>query len=75
MPTTELIQSHHLHRTAVIYLRQSTEHQVLTNTESLQLQHAMWDHAHQLGWHDEQIEVVAADLGTVRTEHRRAGGG
>jgi DNA invertase Pin-like site-specific DNA recombinase len=63
MHTTELIQSHHLHRKAVIYIRQSTGHQVLTNTESLQLQHAMRDHAHQLGWHDEQIEVVAADLG------------
>jgi DNA invertase Pin-like site-specific DNA recombinase len=63
MPTTELIQSHHLHRNAVIYIRQSTGHQVLTNTESLQLQHAMRDHAHRLSWHDEQIEVVAADLG------------
>jgi DNA invertase Pin-like site-specific DNA recombinase len=63
MPTTELIQSHHLHRKAVIYIRQSTGHQVLTNTESLPRQQAMLDHAHRLGWHDEQIEVVAADLG------------
>jgi DNA invertase Pin-like site-specific DNA recombinase len=63
MHTTELIQSHHLHRKAVIYLRQSTGHQVLTNTESHQLQHAMRDHAHRLGWPDEHIEVVEADLG------------
>jgi DNA invertase Pin-like site-specific DNA recombinase len=63
MPTTELIQSHHLHRKAVIYIRQSTGHQVLTNTESHQLQHAMRDHAHRLGWPDERVEVVEADLG------------
>jgi DNA invertase Pin-like site-specific DNA recombinase len=63
MTTTTLVQPQHLNRKAVIYIRQSTGHQVLTNTESLQLQHAMRDHAHQLGWRDEQIEVVAADLG------------
>jgi DNA invertase Pin-like site-specific DNA recombinase len=63
MHTTELIQSHHLHRKAVIYIRQSTGHQVLTNTESHQLQHAMRDHAHRLGWPDERVEVVEADLG------------
>src|SRR5262245_38763241 len=63
MHTTELIQSHHLHRKAVIYIRQSTGHQVLTNTESHQWQHAMRDHAHRLGWPDEHIEVVEADLG------------
>jgi DNA invertase Pin-like site-specific DNA recombinase len=63
MPTTELIQSHHLHRKAVISIRQSTGHQVLTTTESLQLQHAMRDHAHRRGWHDAHIEGVAADVG------------
>src|ERR671924_351975 len=63
MPTTELIQSHHLHRKAVISIRQSTGHQVLTITESLQLQHAMRDHAHRRGWHDAHIEGVAADVG------------
>jgi DNA invertase Pin-like site-specific DNA recombinase len=63
MPTTELIQSHQLHRQAVIYIRQSTGHQVLTNTESHQLQHAMRDHAHRLGWPAARVEVVEADLG------------
>src|SRR5262249_3170200 len=63
MSTTVLAQPHHLSRKAVIYIRQSTGHQVLTNTESQQLQHAMREHAQQLGWRDEQIEVVAADLG------------
>src|SRR4029453_13448743 len=63
MTTSALVQPQQLHRKAVIYIRQSTGHQGLTNTESLHLQHAMRDHAHQLGWRDEQIEVVAADLG------------
>lgn len=36
---------------------------MLTNTESHQLQHAMRDHAHRLGWPDERVEVVEADRG------------
>jgi DNA invertase Pin-like site-specific DNA recombinase len=63
MSTTALVQPQHLSRKAVIYIRQSTGHQVLTNTESQQLQHAMRDHAHRLGWPDERVEVVEADLG------------
>ena len=74
MSTTPLVQPHHLSRKAVIYIRQSTGHQVLTNTESQQLQHAMRDHAHQLGWPDERIEVVETDLGrTAQSIDRRDG--
>jgi DNA invertase Pin-like site-specific DNA recombinase len=63
MSTTPVAQPHHLSRKAVIYIRQSTGHQVLTNTESQQLQHAMRAHARHLGWPDERIEVVETDLG------------
>jgi DNA invertase Pin-like site-specific DNA recombinase len=63
MSTTPVAQPHHLSRKAVIYIRQSTGHQVLTNTESQQLQHAMHEHARHLGWPDERIEVVETDLG------------
>jgi DNA invertase Pin-like site-specific DNA recombinase len=63
MHTPELIQSHHLHRKAVIYIRQSTGHQVLTNTESHQRQHAMREQARRLGWSDGRIEVVETELG------------
>jgi len=63
MSTTPGAQPHHLSRKAVIYIRQSTGHQVLTNTESQQLQHAMREHARHLGWPDERIEVVETDLG------------
>ena len=63
MSMTPVAQPHHLSRKAVIYIRQSTGHQVLTNTESQQLQHAMREHARHLGWPDERIEVVETDLG------------
>ena len=63
MSMTPVVQPHHLSRKAVIYIRQSTGHQVLTNTESQQLQHAMREHARHLGWPEERIEVVETDLG------------
>jgi hypothetical protein len=74
MSATPIAQPHHLRRKAVIYIRQSTGHQVLTNTESQQLQHAMREHACHLGWPDERIEVVATDLGrTAQSTDRRDG--
>ena len=65
MNTSELIQSQHRDRKAVIYIRQSSGHQVLTNIESRQMQHAMKEHARKLGWDDRRIEVVEADTGTT----------
>jgi hypothetical protein len=47
----------------VSYIRPSTGHQVLTNTESQPLPHAMRDHAHRRGWPDARVAVVEADLG------------
>jgi len=74
MVTTPVVQPHHLRRKAVIYIRQSTGHQVLTNTESQQLQRAMHEHAHHLGWPDERIEVVETDLGRpAQSTERRDG--
>jgi DNA invertase Pin-like site-specific DNA recombinase len=72
MTSSELVTAHHLARKAVIYIRQSTPHQVLTNQESLHLQYALRQRALQLGWHDEDIEVIDADLGltAVAAEHR-----
>ena len=72
MTRSELVTAHHLARQAVIYIRQSTPHQVLTNQESLHLQYALRQRALQLGWHEEDIEVIDADLGltAVAAEHR-----
>ena len=63
MSSCELVQPSHRSRKAVIYIRQSSGHQVLTNIESRQMQHAMREHAQKLGWDDGQIEVVEADTG------------
>ena len=74
MSTTPVVQPHHLRRKAVIDIRQSTGHQVLTNTESQQLQRAMREQAHHLGWPEERIEVVETDLGrSAHSTQRRDG--
>ena len=60
---SELIDGRHLARRAVIYIRQSTPHQVLTNQESLRLQYDLRRRALDLGWREEDIEVIDSDLG------------
>jgi hypothetical protein len=59
----ELITASHLARRAVIYIRQSSPHQVLTHQESLRLQYALRTRAMELGWPEHAIEVIDADLG------------
>src|ERR671922_1106535 len=74
MHNSELITPQHLARKAVIYIRQSTPHQVLSHQESLRLQYALGERAHQLGWPDEAIEIIDDDLGlTAATAHHRTG--
>ena len=63
MSTSELVTAAHLGRKAIIYIRQSTPHQVLSNQESLRLQYALQERARGLGWPEEAIEIIDADLG------------
>jgi DNA invertase Pin-like site-specific DNA recombinase len=63
MTTSELITPQHLTRKAIIYIRQSSPHQVLTNQESLRLQYALRERARELGWRPEEIEIIDGDLG------------
>jgi len=63
MITSELITAAHLERKALIYIRQSTPQQILTNQESLRLQYALRLRALELGWQSEDIEIIDADLG------------
>src|SRR5438270_5912887 len=60
---SELVKPHHLGRRAVVYVRQSTPHQVLGNQESLRLQYALRQRARELGWREADIDVIDADLG------------
>jgi DNA invertase Pin-like site-specific DNA recombinase len=67
MSTSELVSPQHLQRKALIYIRQSTPHQVLSNQESLHLQYALHQRALELGWRAEDIEIIDADLGLTAT--------
>lgn len=60
---SELVKPDHLARKAVVYIRQSTLHQVASNQESLRLQYALCQRARELGWHEADIDVIDADLG------------
>jgi DNA invertase Pin-like site-specific DNA recombinase len=58
---TDKVRPHHLERKALLYVRQSSPHQVLHNRESSTLQYAMRDRLTALGW--SEIEVIDEDLG------------
>lgn len=57
----EKITPLHLERPALVYVRQSTLHQVAVNQESRRLQYAMKERLHELGWR--KVEVIDDDLG------------
>lgn len=63
MNTSELVHARHLNRQAMIYVRQSSPNQVLTNKESQRMQYALRDRAGALGWQEQDIEVIDDDLG------------
>jgi DNA invertase Pin-like site-specific DNA recombinase len=58
---SEKVRTEHLARKAVLYVRQSSQYQVMHNVESQKLQYAMKERLTQLGW--QEIEVVDEDLG------------
>ena len=72
MTTSELITPDHLMRKAIIYVRQSTPNQVLSNQESLRLQYALKQRALELGWRETDLEIIDTDLGmtAASAQHR-----
>jgi DNA invertase Pin-like site-specific DNA recombinase len=58
---SEKVKPLHLGRKAILYVRQSSAHQVMHNQESRILQYAMRDRLHELGW--QEIDVIDDDLG------------
>src|SRR5438093_5437334 len=58
---SDKVRPHQLERKAILYVRQSSAHQVLHNRESGALQYAMRDRLTALGW--SEIEVIDDDLG------------
>jgi DNA invertase Pin-like site-specific DNA recombinase len=57
------VTTDHLQRRAYLYVRQSSLHQVLENTESTERQYALRRRAVALGWHEEEITVIDRDQG------------
>src|ERR1700723_2354630 len=58
---SDKVKPHHLARKALLYVRQSSTHQVLHNRESQALQYAMRDRLVALGW--SEVDTVDDDLG------------
>jgi len=74
MNTSDMIQPRHLQRRAVIYIRQSSPNQVVTNLESQRMQYALRERAVALGWHQQDVKIIDADLGrSGATTEGRAG--
>jgi len=57
------ISSAHLQRSAYLYIRQSSLHQVLENTESTERQYALRRRAVVLGWPEARVVVIDHDQG------------
>ena len=60
---SEKITSEQLKRLAVVYVRQSTQQQVLEHRESTERQYALADRAVELGWPTAAVEVIDEDQG------------
>jgi DNA invertase Pin-like site-specific DNA recombinase len=74
MSVSELITPFHLGRQALIYIRQSSPHQVLTNQESRRLLFALEQRALEGGWAPDAIKVIDTDPSrTARTTQGRHG--
>jgi excisionase family DNA binding protein len=55
------ITPEHLARNAIVYIRQSSHHQVVNNLESKRRQYALVARGQQLGWSD--VQIIDDDLG------------
>jgi DNA invertase Pin-like site-specific DNA recombinase len=68
------VTQRHLQRRAIVYVRQSSPHQVAENRESLARQYALRQRAEQLGWDADFVVVVDEDLGlSARSAEKRTG--
>ena len=57
------INHKHLSRLAIVYVRQSTQQQVLENRESRERQYALANYASELGWPSDRILIIDEDQG------------
>ena len=57
------IKPQQLDRLAIVYVRQSSPHQVCENRESRDRQYSLREHAEHLGWPKERVLVIDEDQG------------
>ncbi len=60
---SDKLTDEHFARMAIVYVRQSTQHQVLEHRESTARQYALVDRAIALGWPRAAVEVIDEDQG------------
>src|SRR4051812_33993342 len=74
LPTSSKLRDHHRERLAVVYVRQSTQQQVVEHPESLARQYAMAESATALGWTTDRVLIIDEDLGlSGRSAEGRSG--
>jgi DNA invertase Pin-like site-specific DNA recombinase len=67
-PTSQpKVRPEHLRRQAVVYIRQSSAHQVRVNRESSTRQYALVERAKALGWPAKSVEIIDEDQGRSGT--------
>jgi len=66
MNTTK-VTTQHLHKTAFVYVRQSSLGQVRNHRESTERQYALEHMARSLGWPESRIKILDGDLGCSGT--------
>jgi DNA invertase Pin-like site-specific DNA recombinase len=62
-PAPSKITPRHLERLAYVYVRQSSPKQVERHRESQVYQYQLSQRAQELGWSDDRVRVIDADLG------------
>jgi hypothetical protein len=65
-PECQGVHCRHLERLAIVYVRQSSLHQVIEHPESRARQYALADHAVTLGWPKERVVVIDEDQGPAQ---------
>jgi DNA invertase Pin-like site-specific DNA recombinase len=63
LPFAHKVRPRHRDRLAVVYVRQSSAHQVVSNRESADLQYQLRQRAVTLGWADDRVLVIDDDQG------------
>jgi DNA invertase Pin-like site-specific DNA recombinase len=73
LPSPKL-EPRHLRLQAMVYVRQSTQRQLLENQESTRRQYQWAERARHMGWASPQVQVVDDDLGmSGASSHQRTG--